>query len=98
MAVLYIYESPDARVDLYDRVRTQIEADGDPEGLIAHVACKRDGGGLLVTEVWETEAAHDRFNAELQEMIRAAGGPPRPTPRKLPVHNMILAEETVRSI
>lgn len=94
MAVLYIYESPQARLDVYDRVRAEVDAEGIPEGAICHVACKRDGGGLFVVEVWESEEAHDEFNEEVQERIRKAGGPARPEPRKMPVHNMVFADET----
>jgi hypothetical protein len=93
MAVLYIYESPDARVDIYDRLRAEIDEEGVPDGGIAHVACKREGGGLLVVEVWESEEAHDEFDVELRDRIKKAGGPPRVEPRKLPVYNMVVAEE-----
>ena len=94
MAVLYIFESPQARLDVYDRVRAEVDAEGIPEGAICHVACKRDGGGLFVMEVWESEEAHDEFNEEVQERIRKAGGAPRPEPKKMPVYNMVFSEET----
>jgi hypothetical protein len=94
MAVLYIYESPEAKIDVYDRVRAEVDAEGIPDGAIAHVACKRDGGGLLVAEVWDSEEAHDEFEDELQNRIKRAGGPGRPTPRKLQVYNMVFSEET----
>lgn len=94
MAVLYVYESPNASIDVYDRLRTEIDEEGIPEGGIAHVACKREDGGLFVVEVWESEEAHDEFDIEIRDRIRKAGGPARPEPRKLPVYNMILAEET----
>jgi hypothetical protein len=95
MAVLYVYESPNAPIDMYDRVRAEIDAEGTPDGAICHVACKRDGGGLYVIEVWENEQAHDAFSDALQDRIRKIGGPPRPEPlKKLPVYNMVIAEET----
>lgn len=96
MAVLYIYEIPDASIDVYDRVRAQVDEEGIPDGSISHVACKRDDGGLVVVEVWESQALHDEFNAELRERIKKAGGPAsaRTQPRILPVYNMVLAEET----
>lgn len=93
MAVLYMYESPNASIDVYDRLRAEIDEEGIPEGGICHVACKREGGGLVVVEVWESEKAHDEFDIELRDRIKRAGGPPRPEPRKLNVYNMMLAEE-----
>lgn len=89
MAVLYIYESPEASLDLYDRVNSQIRE--IPEGALCHIACKRDGGGLFVVEAWESEEQQDRWNASLQQKIQAVGGPGRPTPRKLEIHNMRFA-------
>jgi heme-degrading monooxygenase HmoA len=98
MAVLYIYESPDATLDVYDRVSEQIRTQGVPPGALSHVACPRDGGGLVVVEVWETEEAHDRFAAALEQRIAEAGGPQRPRPRKLPVHHMMTAEKTTTTV
>lgn len=86
MAVLYIFENEQATLDLYDRVSSQIRE--TPEGALCHIACERDGGGLIVVEVWESEEQQDRWNAVIQEKIKAAGGPGRPTPRKYKVHNM----------
>ncbi len=57
MGVLYIYESPHASIDVYDRLSAELLAKGSPEGQLYHVACKRDGGGLLITEVWESDDA-----------------------------------------
>jgi hypothetical protein len=95
MAVLYVYESPNAQIDVYDRVKAEIDAEGVPEGALCHVACKRDGGGLFIVEVWENEEAHDEFNDKLQDRIRKIGGPPGSEPlQKLPVYNMVMAEET----
>jgi heme-degrading monooxygenase HmoA len=89
MAVLYVYESPEAKLDIYDRLSAQVRSQGMPAGGLQHTACLREGGGLFVVEVWESEEAHDKWDKEISERIRSAGGPPRPTPRKLPVHNMM---------
>lgn len=93
MAVLYMYENPAVTVDFYDRMAGQVRSEGTPEGALYHIACQREEGGMLVTEVWESEAAHDRFAEVLKEKIAKAGGPPRPTPRKLQVHNIMTAEK-----
>lgn len=92
MAVLYVYESPQASIEVYDRVSSELLTKGTPEGMLSHVACKRDEGGLFVTEVWESEAAHDRFEPIRREKIVQVGGPPRPTPRKFAVHNIVSPE------
>ncbi len=92
MPVLYIYESPQASIDLYDRVSSELLAKGPPEGQLYHVACKREGGGLLITEVWESEGAHDRFEPIRAQKIAQEGGPQRPAPRKLEIHNMVSRE------
>jgi hypothetical protein len=95
MATLYVWESPQATLDMYDRVNASIER--PPEGSLCHFACERDGGGLLVIEVWENEEAQDRWNNVVQEKIKAAGGPGRPEPRKYRVHNMRLRDEETAS-
>ena len=90
MAVLYVYESPEADLNMYDRVNASI--DRPPEGSIFHVACERDGGGLFVVEAWESEEAQERFSRTVEEKIASAGGPARPQPRKYRVHNMRFGE------
>ena len=90
MAVLYIYESPNAPVDVYDRVSAQLREQGMPPGCLHHTACTLDGDrGLCVVEVWESEEAQDKWDKVVQEKIATAGGPARPKPRKLHVHNMM---------
>lgn len=93
MAVLYIYESPQASIDIYDRLSSELLAQGIPNGAMYHVACKREEGGIVVTEIWESEEAHDRFDTIRREKIAQAGAPPRPAPRKLQVHNMVSAKK-----
>jgi hypothetical protein len=94
MAVLYIYESPNANLEVYDRLSTELIAQGTPAGGLLHVSGNRDGGGLVVVEVWESEESHDRFDKIRTERIAVAGAPPRPAPRKLPVRKMVTAQTT----
>lgn len=91
MPVLYVFESPQAKLEMYDRVNASI--DRPPEGSIFHVACEREGGGLFVVEAWESEEAQERWNRTVQEKIASAGGPARPQPRKYRVHNMRLENQ-----
>lgn len=90
MAVMYIYESEQADLSVYDRVNSEVRE--VPEGVLCHIACESDGG-LVVVEVWESEEQQERWSAIVDEKIKAAGGPGRPTPRKLKVHNMRFANE-----
>ena len=94
MAILYIFENPAASTEIYDKVRARFENEPDfpPKGCLHHVATERDGGGLLVAEVWEDEASQGRWSERLNKVIAELGGPPRPAPRKHRVHNMQSAE------
>ncbi len=87
MAVLYLRESPQMDLKMYDRISSQVRSEGMPAGLIHHYACEGDKGGLVVVEIWESEEAQDKWSEELNKKITAAGAPPRPTPRKMTVHN-----------
>jgi len=54
------------------------------------------GGGLLVVEVWESEAARDQWAQKVDKAIQELGGPNRPQPRKCEVHNVLTAETMSR--
>jgi len=57
-----------------------------PEGLIAHVAGPTDEG-VRIIDVWESEEAWERFQAErLAPAIAALGGPARPEPTFRDLH------------
>jgi hypothetical protein len=86
MAVLYIYESPIMPARIYDRVIAQILKEGFPDGAICHVAATRDDGGLFAMELWKSQDAYDAFDVHLRDLIKKAGGPPRPNPRILDVY------------
>jgi hypothetical protein len=68
-----------------------------PTGLILHLAGPTDEGFRII-DVWETEAAYKRFEAErLKPAIAALGGPSRPDPtfRDLhPAHLVVGAANT----
>jgi quinol monooxygenase YgiN len=102
MAVMRIVESPEATPADYDRANEilNIHTDGDaPEGLIQHV-CARDGNGLVIVDVWESEEALDRFFQErlgpaLQESgVAASAGPPR----TFQVHNRLTGKGAQASV
>ena len=77
--------------DQYERVTAGL-VEPAPSGLILHVAGPTDEGFRII-DVWESEAAWQRFQAErLAPAIAALGGPSRPEPmfRELhPVHIVV---------
>jgi hypothetical protein len=77
--------------DQYERVTAPL-MDSAPAGLILHVAGPTDEGFRTI-ELWESEQAWQRFQAErLAPAIAALGGPARPEPtfRSLrPAHTVI---------
>jgi hypothetical protein len=97
MAVLYIVEAPQATTELYDRVRARLKGEGPAPGGLFHVAAQREGGGLLVVEVWESEAARDQWAPKIDKAIQELGGPKRPEPRKFKVHNIVTADAMSRT-
>ena len=97
MALLYLVESPQATTKLYDEVRARLKNEEPPPGGIFHVAAQTEGGGLLVVEVWESEAAREQWAQKVDKAIQELGGPKRPQPRKFEVHNILTAEMMSRT-
>jgi hypothetical protein len=88
MAVLYIVENPQATTEFYDKVRARLQDEEAPQGGLFHVAAKTEGGGLLVVEVWESEADRERWAQKVDKAIEELGGPKRSQPRISQVHNI----------
>jgi hypothetical protein len=97
MAVLYIVENPQATTELYDKVRDRLKDEEAPHGGLFHVAAKREGGGLLVVEVWESEADRERWAQKVDKAIEELGGPKRSQPRVCEVHSIRTAEAMTRT-
>jgi hypothetical protein len=74
------------------RFRARLKNVGPEPGGILHVAAKTESGGLLVVEVWESEAAREQWARNVDKAIQELGGPKRPQPRKCEVHNILTAE------
>ncbi|MDQ6648882.1 MAG: hypothetical protein M3Z02_01985 [Actinomycetota bacterium] len=85
---MYAYQMDVAQpIEMYDRVRPEVErrVGGPlPSGCLMHMVTTTDEG-FRVTEVWETQAACDRFGDEvmwkviadvLGPEVSAAGPPP----------------------
>jgi hypothetical protein len=90
MSYACLYDVP-ADESFYRRVRAEI-GDEPPDGLIAHLVVKRDGG-LRHIEVWESQEQwerfrHDRAEPALEKVFAAAGfaeRPPRPAEEEIEV-------------
>lgn len=91
MAVLMTFEAPDTTPEQYARVNEILGISGDdtaPEGLIQHTACNT-GSGILIVDVWESEAALGRFFDERLGAALAEAGVAAGPPRIEPVLNRI---------
>ena len=88
MAILMIGDRSDDTLALYDQVIKDLEAagQGTPPGRLSHVAARK-GNGYLVVDVWESEAAFDRFAQTLGPLLEKAGH--IASPQGYPVHNTI---------
>jgi hypothetical protein len=97
MAVLYIVENPEVTTEFYDKVRARLQDEEAPHGGIFHVAAKTEDGGLMVVEVWESEADRAQWAQKLDKAIAELGGPKRPQPKVYEVHKMRTAEAMTRT-
>ncbi len=78
MAWAYVQDNEGLTLDVYDRVTAELTAElGEivPDGLIAHVAGMH-GNGVRIIDVWESEAAWERFrDGQLAPAIAKVMGP-----------------------
>jgi hypothetical protein len=80
---------PEATKEQYDQVMDHLGLDENPpEGALFHVAGV-EGGTLRVLDLWESEAAWNRFlETRLQPAAQAVGLEGQPDVRLYPVHNV----------
>ena len=91
MAILMISDASEDQLEHYDHVIAQLEAagHGQPPGRQFHVAARK-GTGYVVTDVWESQEALDRFFQIIGPLMQQAGSDPeRQSMQVLPVHNVI---------
>ena len=80
MAVGLILQFDDTGRDVYEAVNARLNIDpvsgqGDwPPGLLSHVGGTREGGKLIVIEIWESKDAQGRFMQERLGRALAEGG------------------------
>ncbi len=92
MAVLMIMELEGATTDDYEAVNAAMGLDEDnlPDGLVQHAVGPTDDGGLLIVDVWESEAQLEHFVQSRVGPAMAKAGVESPAqPRVHPVHNHI---------
>jgi hypothetical protein len=88
VAVAMMVDNPEGSREVYEQIRAHLGLER-PAGGIFHVAGPSPNGGWRVVEVWESEAAANRFFQErFVPAFRALGlqGPP-PQPEFWPVHH-----------
>ena len=91
MAILMISDAAEDTVAHYDEVIKQLEAagHGQPSGRQFHVTARK-GSGFVVTEVWESQEALDRFMEVLGPLVQQAGSNlDQESTQILDVHNVI---------
>ncbi len=91
MAILMISDASEDTLAHYDQVVKNLEAagHGQPSGRQFHVAARK-GTGYVVTDVWESQEALDRFSQILGPLLQQVGsGPEQRSMQILPVHNVI---------
>ncbi len=91
MAILMISDASEDLLAHYDQVIKELEAagHGQPSGRQFHVAARK-GTGYVVTDVWESQEAWDRFSQILGPLLQQVGsGPEQRSMQILPVHNVI---------
>jgi hypothetical protein len=91
MAILMISDASEDQLEHYDRVIAHLEeaGHGQPAGRQFHVAARK-GTGYVVTDVWESQEALDRFYQTLGPLLEQVGsGSDRQSLQILPVHNVI---------
>jgi hypothetical protein len=89
MAQTYIMEFQGMTQQQYDQAMDRLQLGGkSPSGQIFHVAGPIEGGWCVI-DVWESQAAFDRFIQEkLGRVLQEIGLPPL-QPRIIPVHNIL---------
>jgi hypothetical protein len=91
MAVLMMLEVPGGTLEQYERANELMGITGDddaPTGLVSHVAAVTEDG-IVIADVWESEAALDSFFEDRAGAALAEAGMPKAQPRIAQVHNHI---------
>lgn len=87
--VMVHFDFPNTTQKQYNGVWDGLKASGHahPKGLLFHVAAPKDKGGLMVTDVWESENAFREFSKILLPII-AKQDIPQVQPTISPAYNV----------
>jgi hypothetical protein len=96
VAVCFIIEPPDVKVETYERVRAEVRMDDNPPmGLIMHCAGAAGDGTWRVVEVWESATAQQNFLRErLGPALQKVGVKP-PKITEVPLHQLSIPKAVV---
>ena len=96
--VVMMIEIEDLGTDAYDEMVSKMDAhtaDGSQHPCTTHTAALREGGGVVVLDLWESPEAFGKFAEEQIGPAGAAVGLGPIEPRILPVHNRIRGKAAV---
>jgi hypothetical protein len=88
MSIMVRYHPASMTAELYDATTVQIEAAGlewPPEGMDYHV-CFATDGGLVVSEVWDSQEQWQAFGERLMPVLTEAGIEMSAEPEVFQVH------------
>ena len=91
-AVIMLIEIDDLGPDAYDQMVSSMDAhvgDGSRHPSVAHTAARKEDGGMIVVDLWESPEAFGRFAEEQIAPAGASVGLGPIEPRMIPVHNRI---------
>lgn len=91
MAILLLMEWPGVTEAQYEAAMRELNMDGDPPiGGVIHQAAFTSGG-LRVVDVWESEAAFQRFaETRIMPAVRKVGITTEPRVEIAPLHNVFV--------
>jgi quinol monooxygenase YgiN len=91
MAILLVFEGAGITQAQYDQVGKEVTPNNKPPaGMLYHVAAPMAAGGFRVIEVWESQAAADKFFQEkLAQALPKANIDVNLKPEVAQVHNIM---------
>ena len=94
MAVVLRFTFNGLTKDKYKKITDRLEkvGAGAPEGRLYHI-CFGDPNNLLISDIWDTREAFDRFGEVVMPICRELGAEPS-EPTEFPVHNIIEGART----
>jgi hypothetical protein len=98
--VLMLVEVEDLDTDAYDEMVSKMDGDygsGADHPATTHTAARREGGGMVVLDLWESPEAFGKFAEEQIGPAGAAVGMGPIEPRIVPVHNRIRGKAAAKT-